>query len=308
MLPADDDDSAYGKGASVTTTTTTSTGRPGQVMAQMALDRAAANQKSIGEIKTLVAALSSSSTATKLKLDNATSSLTGEIVATQRQEETMITEMRTKFATQAGYFIEMIAGTLTLLSCMISLQQVASHLHHYHRPDVQRKVIDILWMVPIFAISGFVTLVSAATGSWCALIRDCYEGFVVYTFLALLYAILGDNDLGKVVGECRCRVAAASLPCRGRTLTPPAPHQRRSGIRARRCPRRSTSAASAGPPGSRQGLLTKPWRARCRCVVRCCFYYYYAPTAATLLLSLLLLLPPQASTHVALLPTSHSAN
>ena len=51
------------------------------------------------------------------------------------------------------------AGTFTLLGCLISLWHLTSHLRHYYKPDVQRRVMAVLWMVPIYSVTSWFSLV-----------------------------------------------------------------------------------------------------------------------------------------------------
>ena len=39
-----------------------------------------------------------------------------------------------------------MAGTFTLLACLITTFHMSSHLRNFHEPYVQRKILSILWM------------------------------------------------------------------------------------------------------------------------------------------------------------------
>ena len=86
-----------------------------------------------------------------------------------------------------------IAGTFTLLACLISMWHIWGHLRHLGKPSVQRRVLAILWMVPIYSVTSWLSLVFPGGEELLAALRDCYEAYVVYTFMALLIAILGDD-------------------------------------------------------------------------------------------------------------------
>jgi hypothetical protein len=70
---------------------------------------------------------------------------------------------------------------------------VADNKYPAGKPSVQRRVLAILWMVPIYSITSWLSLVFPSAESVLSAIRDCYEAYVVYTFMALLIAILGDD-------------------------------------------------------------------------------------------------------------------
>ena len=51
----------------------------------------------------------------------------------------------------------------------------------------------VLWMVPIYSITSWLTLVFPKTEVYLSTLRDCYEAYAVYTFIALLIAIIEDG-------------------------------------------------------------------------------------------------------------------
>ena len=51
----------------------------------------------------------------------------------------------------------------------------------------------ILWMVPIYSVTSWLALVLPQEGSIFGAVRDCYEAYVVYTFIGLLIAVLEDG-------------------------------------------------------------------------------------------------------------------
>lgn len=66
------------------------------------------------------------------------------------------------------------------------------------RTNTQSKIIGILWMVPIYAIDSFVSLRFKNAALYVDMLRDCYEGYALYLFLALMVGYLGDGDEYKV--------------------------------------------------------------------------------------------------------------
>lgn len=69
---------------------------------------------------------------------------------------------------------------------------------------LQGKIVGILWMVPIYAVDSFVSLRFKEAALYVDMLRDCYEGYALYLFLALMVGYLGDGDEYKVcldVGE-----------------------------------------------------------------------------------------------------------
>jgi hypothetical protein len=86
-----------------------------------------------------------------------------------------------------------LLGTFTLLSCLISLWDITSHLRNYNKPGIQRRVCAILWMVPIYSVTSWLSLVFPASSSALGALRDCYEAYAIYTFVGFLIAIISNE-------------------------------------------------------------------------------------------------------------------
>ena len=43
-----------------------------------------------------------------------------------------------------------LAGLCSWLACFISLYEVIKHFHHFHKPYLQKYIIRIIWMIPIY--------------------------------------------------------------------------------------------------------------------------------------------------------------
>jgi hypothetical protein len=63
---------------------------------------------------------------------------------------------------------------------------VALHTEYYTQPKLQRHVIRILWMVPIYGIDAWFALRFQAAREYLDPIRECYEAYVIYNFYAYL--------------------------------------------------------------------------------------------------------------------------
>ena len=92
-----------------------------------------------------------------------------------------------------------MAGTFTLITCVLTTFHMSTHLRNYNEPIVQRRIVTILWMSPIYGVTAFLSLLFPSADGYLAVIRDFYEAYTVYTFLALLIAILGRGDRDAVV-------------------------------------------------------------------------------------------------------------
>lgn len=49
---------------------------------------------------------------------------------------------------------EVIGGLFVMLALPISLWQIVQHMVHYNKPYLQKHIIRVLWMVPIYALNA----------------------------------------------------------------------------------------------------------------------------------------------------------
>jgi hypothetical protein len=84
-----------------------------------------------------------------------------------------------------------ITGTSVLLTLLISFHLVRKHLKFMSKPDEQRKIIAILYLAPVFAMDSFISLLAKDASGFFELVKDVYEGYVVYVFFSLLVEYLG---------------------------------------------------------------------------------------------------------------------
>lgn len=106
-----------------------------------------------------------------------------------------------------------LAGTFTLLTSLISGWHVTSHLRNFHNPVVQRKVLAILWMAPIYSTTSWFSLVFPHAEAYLSIVRDCYESYVVYVFLSFLISVMGNGDRSLVVAKLAENKLTLQPPC-----------------------------------------------------------------------------------------------
>ena len=90
-----------------------------------------------------------------------------------------------------------VAGLCTIVSIAMSLHLIRSHLRNYVKPQRQRYVIRILWMVPIYAVDSFLSLCFIRVAILFEVPRDVYESYVIYNFVALLIDYMGGEDAAQ---------------------------------------------------------------------------------------------------------------
>ncbi|RDB16464.1 hypothetical protein Hypma_002814 [Hypsizygus marmoreus] len=84
-----------------------------------------------------------------------------------------------------------LSGVSTFVAVFVSATSIYLHLKNYRKPILQRMVIRIMLMVPIYAVSSLIALFSLEAAFVIDAIRDIYEAFVIYCFFVLLLSYLG---------------------------------------------------------------------------------------------------------------------
>ncbi|EDO47105.1 predicted protein [Nematostella vectensis] len=93
-----------------------------------------------------------------------------------------------------------IAGCFVFLTIPISLWGIVQHMVNYNKPDLQRRIVRILWMVPIYSIDSWLGLRFPKAAIYLDSLRECYEAYVIYNFITLLLAFLAmECDLDIVM-------------------------------------------------------------------------------------------------------------
>ncbi|PKK28854.1 transmembrane protein 184C [Columba livia] len=79
-----------------------------------------------------------------------------------------------------------IAGIFLLMTIPISLWGILQHLVHYTQPELQKPIIRILWMVPIYSLDSWIALKYPKIAIYVDTCRECYEAYVIYNFMVFL--------------------------------------------------------------------------------------------------------------------------
>ncbi|XBH74202.1 hypothetical protein VPH35_101196 [Triticum aestivum] len=105
-----------------------------------------------------------------------------------------------------------VAYTAAALLCaaaatVITLGHIYRHLLHYAEPIFQRFIVRIIFMVPVYAVMSFISLILPDNAIYFTSIREIYDAWVIYNFFSLCLAWVGGP--GAVV-----------VSLNGRTLKP----------------------------------------------------------------------------------------
>ena len=86
------------------------------------------------------------------------------------------------------------AAVVVICTVWMSTQQIYRQLTHWFMPDVQKFVVRILWMVPLFSIQSWCSLRFKDSRIYIDAVRDLYEAFVIQSFVYYLIELLGGED------------------------------------------------------------------------------------------------------------------
>jgi hypothetical protein len=67
-------------------------------------------------------------------------------------------------------------------------------MRHYTQLHLQRYIVRILLMVPVYAVDSFLSFRFISLSLYFDLVRDAYEAYVIYNFFTLLVAFVNTYD------------------------------------------------------------------------------------------------------------------
>lgn len=133
------------------------------------------------------------------KFDTAVKALNETVEEVQQSVKQQVEEVNENVSSQNSWMAYQFAGTFAILGSLISFWHMTSHIRKMSEPTVQRKIIAIMWMVPIYTVSSWLGLVFVEAQMYLGIIKDFYESYAIYTFLSFLIAILGRGDRNAVI-------------------------------------------------------------------------------------------------------------
>ena len=95
--------------------------------------------------------------------------------STVEKMEGAVNEVHENVSSQNSLMAYQFAGTFAILGSLISLWHMASHVQNMNAPEVQRKIIAIMWMIPIYSVTSFLGLVFVQAEAFLSLFKDIYE-------------------------------------------------------------------------------------------------------------------------------------
>ncbi|KAI4349843.1 hypothetical protein L6164_010392 [Bauhinia variegata] len=106
------------------------------------------------------------------------------------------------------FYYYVVAFFCTSGAIALSVLHIYRHLLNYTEPTYQRFIVRIVFMVPVYALMSFLSLVLPDSSIYFNSIREVYEAWVIYNFLSLCLAWVGGP--GAVVLSLSGRVLKPS--------------------------------------------------------------------------------------------------
>ncbi|XP_005397864.1 PREDICTED: transmembrane protein 184A isoform X1 [Chinchilla lanigera] len=97
-----------------------------------------------------------------------------------------------------------VSGVFVWAALVLTCHQIYLHLRSYTVPCEQRYIIRLLLIVPIYAFDSWLSLLLLGGHQYYVYfdsVRDCYEAFVIYSFLSLCFQYLGGES--AIMAEIR---------------------------------------------------------------------------------------------------------
>ena len=86
------------------------------------------------------------------------------------------------------------SAAFVMLAMIVSAREIYLHFTNWYMPDVQKYIVRILFMVPLYAVQSWFSLRFNEARLYINNIRDFYEAFVVSAFVYLLIELLGGEE------------------------------------------------------------------------------------------------------------------
>jgi len=87
-----------------------------------------------------------------------------------------------------------VGGYCAIWATVLSVFQILEHFSTFTQPERQSKIVRVLFMIPIYAMMSWLSLVIRSAAPVLDLIRDAYEAYALYNFFTLMLELMGGID------------------------------------------------------------------------------------------------------------------
>ena len=93
-----------------------------------------------------------------------------------------------------GSSAHLAASLCSVGAIVISIHLMYKHLQHYSRPLLQRQIVRIVMIVPVYAFCSALSLAFDHYAPYINALRDIYEALCIHCFLVLMLDFPGGED------------------------------------------------------------------------------------------------------------------
>ncbi|KAL1633756.1 hypothetical protein SLS56_002635, partial [Neofusicoccum ribis] len=79
-----------------------------------------------------------------------------------------------------------LAASFTIAACLISFYLIYRHISNYNRPQEQKQIIRIIFMVPVYGLTCCLAIKYYSNHVYLEAVHQLYEAFVLGSFFVLL--------------------------------------------------------------------------------------------------------------------------
>ena len=87
-----------------------------------------------------------------------------------------------------------LASMATVVSFLVSGLLIVQHLRNYRMPSVQRYVVRILFIVPVYSLYAILACFLPAQAVYISILRDLYEAYVLFQFFRVCIEMAGGEQ------------------------------------------------------------------------------------------------------------------
>ena len=149
--------------------------------------------------------LNSTMSSLEQTVEKAENEIASRVETVKKDYEEFERKTNDQFSMENSFMIWQLAGTFTLLSCLISSWHMGAHFRNLEQPIIQRKILAILWMSPIYAITSWVSLVFPQLEGYAAILKDSYEGYIIYQVSQIFsdwFVLITTRQMGLTLRRC----------------------------------------------------------------------------------------------------------
>ncbi|GBG33405.1 Transmembrane protein 184C [Hondaea fermentalgiana] len=87
-----------------------------------------------------------------------------------------------------------VAGIFMMMALPLTTRDINDHLRNFEFPELQKYIVRILFMIPIYSVTSWLSLGNEKLYTYLESLRSLYEAYVIWSFLYFLMLYLGPTE------------------------------------------------------------------------------------------------------------------